>query len=178
MNAPDVGGPGGPHLRATIVTARLRLVPLRADDVDALRAVLDDVALHRFTGGRPLDRQALAERLAYLGAGAPTGSGELWGNWVVRMADTGAVVGTVQVTLRDAEAAVAWVIGTAAQGRGLASEAAAALTGWLSGLGVERIVAFVHPDHHASAAVARRAGLRPTGRLKDGEVVWEWRPAD
>jgi hypothetical protein len=30
-----------------------------------------------------------------------------------------------------------------------------------------------HPAHHASAAVAARAGLTPTGTYHDGEQLWQ-----
>ena len=67
---------------------------------------------------------------------------------------------------------VAWVIGTAWQGRGYASEAALALVGWLSGQGVTVITAHIDPRHAASARVAERAGLVPTAYEIDGERVW------
>ncbi len=35
------------------------------------------------------------------------------------------------------------------------------------------IVAHIHPDHQASAAVARAVGLAPTSTLEDGELRWE-----
>jgi RimJ/RimL family protein N-acetyltransferase len=36
------------------------------------------------------------------------------------------------------------------------------------------VSAHIHPNHVASAAVARSAGLVPTGRADDdGELVWE-----
>jgi RimJ/RimL family protein N-acetyltransferase len=71
-------------------------------------------------------------------------------------------------------AEVAWVVGTAWQGRGYASEAAAALAGWLRARGVARIEAHIHPDHHASMTVAGRIGLSPTDHIEDGERLWAW----
>ncbi|MDX2290691.1 MULTISPECIES: GNAT family N-acetyltransferase, partial [Streptomyces] len=65
--------------------------------------------------------------------------------------------------------------GTAWQGRGYASEAARALVGWLRPR-VRTVVAHVHPDHAASAAVARAAGLVPTDEVQDGEVRWATPP--
>ncbi|RSS52333.1 GNAT family N-acetyltransferase, partial [Streptomyces sp. WAC07061] len=47
------------------------------------------------------------------------------------------------------------------------------LVGWLGAQGVGTVVAHVHPDHAASAAVAAAAGLAPTGRWQDGEARWE-----
>ena len=72
----------------------------------------------------------------------------------------------------DSTASVAWTIGVPWQGHGYAGEAAAALVQWLVGLGIEVVEANVHPDHHASGAVAARAGLTPTSEVSDGEVIW------
>jgi RimJ/RimL family protein N-acetyltransferase len=53
-------------------------------------------------------------------------------------------------------------------------EAARALVGRLGEEPrVRTVVAHVHPDHRASAAVAAAAGLTPTGTFHDGEVRWE-----
>jgi RimJ/RimL family protein N-acetyltransferase len=70
-------------------------------------------------------------------------------------------------------AEVAWVVGPAWQGQGLATEAARALIGWLGRQGAGTIVAHIHPDHHASAAVAAAAGLSPSGDWHDGERRWQ-----
>lgn len=59
------------------------------------------------------------------------------------------------------------------QGHGFASEAARAVAAWLAPLPVGLLVAHIHPEHAASAAVAAGCGLRPTGRRRDGEVRWE-----
>ncbi len=64
------------------------------------------------------------------------------------------------------------MVGAAWQGRGYASESAQALVGWLREHGVVTFTATIHPDHAASAAVARRAGLAPTAERADGETVW------
>jgi RimJ/RimL family protein N-acetyltransferase len=80
----------------------------------------------------------------------------------------------VQATITAAgrAAEVAWVIAMAWQGQGLAAEAAEGLVAWLKAGGVQTITAHVHPDHHASAAVAARAGLAATGEMHDGERIW------
>ena len=43
---------------------------------------------------------------------------------------------------------------------------------WLRDQGVTRFVAHVHPDHGASAAVARHLGLAATDARRQGEVRW------
>ena len=58
------------------------------------------------------------------------------------------------------------------QGRGIATEAARGMVGWLGRRGVRTLVAQVHPDHRASAAAATACGLAPTDVWQDGEVRW------
>ncbi|MFF1960235.1 GNAT family N-acetyltransferase [Streptomyces sp. NPDC058220] len=72
----------------------------------------------------------------------------------------------------DLVAEIAWVVGTPWQGRGIATEAARALVRWLDEQGVRTLIAHVHPDHGASAAVAAAVGLTPTDVWHDGEVRW------
>ena len=70
------------------------------------------------------------------------------------------------------DADIAWLIGVAWQRCGFAVEAARALIAWLERNDVVTVTAHIHPDHAASAAVARRSGLRPTDVVEDGEQVW------
>lgn len=100
-----------------------------------------------------------------------------WFNWVLRRRDDGRATGYVQASVSsDDDAApvaeLAWVVGTAHQGQGLAREGGRAMADWLTAQGVRRLVAHVHPDHVASAAVARSLGLAATDELVDGEVRW------
>ncbi|MEU7554183.1 GNAT family N-acetyltransferase [Streptomyces sp. NPDC044571] len=157
-----------------MATARLDLLPLRTDHADELAVALADPALHAFTGGAPLPPEVLRARCARLAAGSPDPS-VVWGNWVLRLREDGRLVGTVQATVTPARdtAEVAWVVGTPWQGRGLAVEAARALTGWLSGLPVGRLIAHIHPEHHASAAVAAACGFVPTPERENGEIRWQ-----
>ena len=67
---------------------------------------------------------------------------------------------------------LAWVLGVGYQGMGYAREAGGALVAWLALQGVQRLVAYIHPEHTASMAVARTLGLEPTDDRVDGEVVW------
>jgi RimJ/RimL family protein N-acetyltransferase len=159
----------------TIITERLSLVPLQVEDAEAMDGVLADQRLHEFIGGEPDTITGLRERYARLVAGSPDPD-VVWLNWVVRRRSDAQPMGTVQATIttRDGKstASVAWVIGVDWQNQGFASEAARALVGWLRQRGAENVVAHIHPDHQASAAVAMRAGLRPTDEQADGERVW------
>ncbi|MFJ3768336.1 GNAT family N-acetyltransferase [Streptomyces sp. NPDC090082] len=160
----------------TVRTERLDLVPLAVEHAGEMAGVLDDPALHTFIGGAPLTGPELRARYERLVAGSPDPA-TVWCNWVVRVRATGRLAGTVQATVtgggRTAE--VAWVTGTPWQGRGIAREAAGALVALLTERGVRTVVAHVHPDHGASAAVAHAAGLTPTEEQQDGETRWELR---
>jgi len=139
-----------------------------------MASVLADPTLYAFTGGEPPNLATLRERFARLVIGHSDDGTQVWHNWIVRVGADGAAVGTVQATLSPGEttADIAWVIGVPWQGLGYATEAAQALVAWLVDLGVTTITAHIHPEHHASTAVASRAGLMPTDEIEDGECVW------
>jgi len=135
--------------------------------------VLDDPGLHTFTGGAPETETELQRRYARQAAGQSPDGRAGWLNWVLRDRATGVPVGTVQATIgAEGTAALAWVVGTEHQGQGLATEAAKAVMAWLRAQGIATFVAHIHPDHAASAAVARHLGLKPGSARADGEVRW------
>ncbi|MGW2212313.1 GNAT family N-acetyltransferase [Streptomyces sp. NPDC001781] len=161
--------PSGTEIR----TPRLDLLPLRVGHATEMAGVLADPALHRFIGGTPYPPDALTTRYRRLVAGSPDPE-ITWLNWVILLREDSRLTGTVQATLSTARrtAEIAWVVGTPWQGRGIAKEAAVALVAWLTACPVRSITAHIHPDHHASAAVARAAGLAPTPERQDGEIRW------
>jgi RimJ/RimL family protein N-acetyltransferase len=152
-------------------TDRLAMLPLRVEYSDAMAKVLADPELYAFTGGEPPTAEALSERYRRQVAG-PGRPGESWLNWVISVTQYDTLVGYVQATVLGDEAEIAWVLGTAWQGNGYAKEAAVGLVGWLEAHGASRIIAHVHPDHVASAAVAAAAELNRTDQLDDGEYLW------
>jgi RimJ/RimL family protein N-acetyltransferase len=157
-------------------TERLDLEPLAVAHAAELAPLLDDTALHEFTGGAPLSAAALATRYARLAARRSPGGDQMWGNWVVRVRATRTVAGTVQVTLpaggpAAGPAEVAWVVVRPAQGRGYATEAACSLVAMLQAAGWI-VIAHIHPGHLASQRVARATGLSPTADVRDGEIRW------
>jgi RimJ/RimL family protein N-acetyltransferase len=162
-------------------TERLDLEPLVVAHAAEMAPLLDDTRLHEFIGGAPLSAADLAARYARLAVRRSPDGDELWGNWVMRLRTTGAAVGTVQAALPAAgpaagPAEVAWVVVSASQGRGYATEAARSLVGRLREAGWT-VVAHIHPGHLASQRVARAAGLAPTGEIRDdGEMRWAMRP--
>src|SRR3954447_673710 len=160
---------------AVITTERLVLVPLQEEDAEELAEILFDGRLHDFIGSPPGSQIDVRDRFVLLAAGSPR-PGEHWLNWVVRRRHDSVAVGTVQATVREVDgllsARLGWMIGIAWQNRGFASEAATALVRWMRWQRVDEIAANIHPEHDADAAVARRAGLRQTEEVHDGERVW------
>jgi RimJ/RimL family protein N-acetyltransferase len=162
-------------------TARLTVEPLTPAHAEEMHSVLADPALHTFIGGAPRSTAELEARYARLVAGRSADGDELWGNWVVRVTATGAAAAELQATIPAAgpssgPALVAWVVGTAFQGQGYASEAASSLVSRLRAAGWS-VAADIHPDHLASQRVARTAGLERTDQIVDGEQRWLVEPA-
>lgn len=157
---------------AAISTERLELEPLAVEHAEEMAVVLGDPALHTFIGGAPSTVDDLRARYRRMLEGSPE-SDVSWLNWVIRLRDEDCLTGTVQATVTGAEAEIAWVVGTPWQGRGIAREAARGLVAWLERQPVRTVIAHVHPDHHASAAVAAAAGLAATDQVQDGELRWQ-----
>ncbi|MEU9300887.1 GNAT family N-acetyltransferase [Streptomyces sp. NPDC048269] len=157
-----------------LTSHRLDLLPLQPAHADEMALVLADPALHSFIGGVPLSPDELRVRYERLAAGSPDPA-VVWVNWVLRLREQRRLVGAVQATIMPerGRAELAWTVGIPWQGRGLATEAARALAAWLTQLPVGLLVAHVHPDHAASAAVAAACGLRATAHRQDGEIRWE-----
>lgn len=161
-----------------LTTPRLRLEPLRVDHAPEAARLLDDVRLHRWTGGSPRTPEELEAVYRRQSAGRSPDGSQGWLNWMLRCTADSRLVGTVQATLHRRgeapgfEADLAWVVGTAHQGNGYAREAAHTMAAWLRTHGATRLTAHVHPDHQASAAVARSLGMTPTDDTHDGELRW------
>ena len=106
---------------------------------------------------------------------------QVWHNWVLRVVATDEAAGFVQATVGSGDVELAWVVGTAYQGRGYATEAATAVRdAFLAGrLGISTNVVMAHiaPGNRASEAVAQHLGLEPTGEVVDGETRWVLRVA-
>jgi RimJ/RimL family protein N-acetyltransferase len=161
----------------SLTSSRLDLEPLRVEHAGEMVTVLEDPELYEFTGGRPPSESELVERYTRQMVGASPDGRQGWLNWILRLRDSGTAVGTVQATLRDGDlddrrAELAWVVSSGFQGAGYATEGATAVVEWLRGKGVESVEAFIHPAHGASAAVAHRLGLRPSGHTRGGETRW------
>lgn len=161
----------------TVPSRRLLLDPLTVGATEEMVSVLGDPGLYEYTGGQPPTLALLREQYATQVAGQTADGGQWWLNWVVRWRHSGEPAGYVQATVEDHDgtriAEIAWVVSVANQRQGVATEASAAMNEWLGSRGVFRVVAHIHPNHEASAVVARRLGLQRTDAWEDGEIRWE-----
>ncbi len=159
---------------AVIVTTRLELRPLRAEDADAMFDMYADPRMYTFTGDPTPTLEDLRARYRRLAVGGSDDGRQDWRNWIVRRRDDGVPVGVLQATIDDdgRHALIAWDIGVAWQGHGYATEAGRGVMEWLGDRGVITVEACVHPAHDASARVAAKVGLIGTDEVVDGERVW------
>ncbi|MBT9500925.1 MAG: GNAT family N-acetyltransferase [Burkholderiaceae bacterium] len=110
-----------------VAAARLALEPQRAEHAQAMFEVLGDPALYEYENTPPVSLDALRERYGQLESRVSPNGAELWLNWVLRLTD-GPLIGYVQATLRpQGRAAIAYELGSAWWGRGLATEAVQAM---------------------------------------------------
>ncbi|WP_129841944.1 GNAT family N-acetyltransferase [Streptomyces sp. RFCAC02] len=148
-----------------LVTPRLILRGWRDDDLDALAAIDGDPAVMRLIGdGTVRTRDETVATLARLRAAwAEQG----YGLFAAEERATGALAGwtglAVPRFLPEILPAVeiGWRFGTAFWGRGLATEAAREAARFaFREAGLERLVSVCHVDHHASARVMAKLGMR------------------
>ncbi len=152
---------------------RLTLDPLGVVHSQEMAPILADPSIYDFIDGPPLTPAQVRSRYERLEAGSPDPSVK-WLNWVIRCQAQRALVGSLQATVwpDQGQAEVAWIVGTAWQGQGIATEAAGTVVRWLQRQGIRAVIAHIHPDHGASQAVARRIGLQPTAKVVEDEIEW------
>ena len=149
-------------MSSTLITPRLTLRPWRADDLDALAAlVADPLVMRHFPA--PLDRDGAAALVARLAA-HDAAHGFAW--WIVDA--PGRPCAGFILLLRVGFAApfapaveIGWRFASDAWGRGWATEAASAvLVHAFTTLGLSEVVAFTVPANERSRALMERLGMQ------------------
>jgi RimJ/RimL family protein N-acetyltransferase len=146
-------------------TARLRLRPFRADDVDAQAAMMGDARVMSPMGGQPLEREEAWRKLC--------GGHAMWsllgyGYWAVERCSDGVMIG--QVGFADFKRGIepgienipemGWLFAADAFGQGYATEAVLAGLAWADeAFGADEIVAIIDAGNTASIRVAEKAGF-------------------
>lgn len=147
-------------------TERLTLSPVTLDDLDDLKRLWADVDFTRHIFPDGLSGEDVWFRLLRdLGHWQAVG----YGNWAVRLRDSGDYVGSVGVLdyRRDLSPPfdapeLGWGVAPRFQGQGMAFEAVSAALAWCDeSLNAPRTVCMISPDNAASLALAGRAGYAP-----------------
>jgi ribosomal-protein-alanine N-acetyltransferase len=152
-----------------LTTERLRLRAPLPRDAAALLGILGDPEVTRYHNMPTLttlaEAQAALERLERRYAARDTI------RWAIEPLEPGEMIGTVGLLRFDFEqrrAEVGYEIARSAWGRGLATEAAAAVVGYgFSVLGLHRIEAGVLPGNAASVRVLEKLGFLEEGTRRD-----------
>lgn len=161
------------------MSERVRLRRFRADDLERFQAYRHDPEVGRYQGWQPTPEAQAREFLAEMAVAPFVRPGE----WLqIAIADAGDdLIGDIGVDLmagaREAEFGI--TLARAAQGRGLAEEAARTLVdGLREHLGVRRLIAITDTRNIASARLLRRLGMTLEAEehaVFRGEPCREWR---
>jgi RimJ/RimL family protein N-acetyltransferase len=150
----------------TLTTARLRLRPFRAADLDDYAAVCADAQVMRHIGaGGPVGRDVAWRQMAMaLGEWALRGRGQ----WAVVLRDDDRLIGRVGFLQPEGWPGVelAWLLASGAWGRGYATEAARAALAWgRDATGLGHCISLIRPDNTRSIALALRLGAVAEGEI-------------
>jgi ribosomal-protein-alanine N-acetyltransferase len=161
-----------PKKQPTFVTARLRLRPFRASDVDAMHPLYGDADNLRYWSV-PASRNAASSRrmLRWHLPYRPRN----YVMWAVALKRSDKVIGMINYherLVRVRRVNVGWLLLPGVQGKGYMSEAGRALLRHLfDDLDIHKVEALIRPDNKPSAALAERLGFR----LEGGPIRDRWR---
>ena len=153
----------------TLTTQRLTLRGLSPADWEAYATMWEDPRVTAFIGGQPRPRD-----VAWPKFGQAAGMWALvgYGNWAVIARADATFLGVVG--LSDFKRGIAelegypeagWAFAAASWGRGIASEAIAAVTGWADAAGIAETRCMIDHGNIASKKVAARCGYLPFAEL-------------
>jgi ribosomal-protein-alanine N-acetyltransferase len=143
-------------------TPRLALRRLETSDLEALYALYRDPEVRRYFPDGTLTREETKEELEWFLQGHPQHP-EL-GLWATVDRKSGAFLGRCGLLPWEiegrSEVEIAFLIDKAQWGRGLATEAAAAIKGYAQrSLGLRRLICLPNPGNSASVRVAEKVGM-------------------
>jgi RimJ/RimL family protein N-acetyltransferase len=153
-------GPKPDRMSPPPPTARLAFREMGENDLDVMAELLSDPEVMTYYD-YPKDR---TEALAWIRWNQRLYQERGFGLWLIELRETGAFVGDCGLTPQDVEGTteieVGYHVRRSLQGRGYATEAAAASRDYGSDvLGLDRLIAIIHPDNVASQRVAEKIGL-------------------
>lgn len=156
-----------------VLTGRLRLRPLRMDDLDLLVPLQQDPVVMRFIlGGARTPQQTRAELQEYV----ESWQNERYGMWAVFDRSDETFLGIVGLVWRDDIGAVTLriALGKESQGRGLGGEAIQAAIDWsFTTLGLKHLIGIVQSANDACRKMVHRLGMTLEKSWKRGEALVE-----
>jgi RimJ/RimL family protein N-acetyltransferase len=156
-----------------ILTARLRMRPLREEDLQRLIPLQHDPVVMRFIlGGARSEEQTRAELQEYLASWRD----ERYGMWAVFDRSDDTFLGIVGLVWRDDIGAVTLriALGSASQGRGMGGEAIQAAIDWsFTVLGLPHLIGIVQSANEACRKMVNRLGMTLEKSWMRGEAVVE-----
>ncbi len=162
---------------AMLETARLRLSPMAAEDVEALLPIFTDPQVMASFGGALFDR---AQMERWVQRNLAHQAQYDYGLFVVRLKTNGLVIGDCGLEQMEVAGATVAELGYDFRSdhwnRGFATEAASAVRDYALGvLGLPRLVSLIRVGNQASARVAEKVGLRRLATLtRYGIEYWEY----
>lgn len=153
------------EVSGALTTERVVIQPWRVDEADRFYDMHRRVEVARWIGGRPMHARTeaveLIERNLTQLAATPS-----FGCWAVVLRSTGVPAGSVllkPLPNGDGEIEIGWHLHPDSWGRGLATEAAAAVLQRGLAEGLPEVWAVTHLDKDRSARVCRKLGMRLLG---------------
>ncbi|MDE2444609.1 MAG: GNAT family N-acetyltransferase [Alphaproteobacteria bacterium] len=154
-----------PAAAPVIETQRLRLRGHHLNDFEQLHANWSDPMVYKFTSGRASTREESWNRLMrYFGYWPALG----FGFWVLEEKHSGKMLGEIGMAefhrdiaeVPDGFPEFGWVLGTAAHGKGYASEALTAIMAWADAtLKAPSTFCIIDPKNIASQKLAQKFGF-------------------
>jgi ribosomal-protein-alanine N-acetyltransferase len=154
-------------------TDRLRLRPLRREDVEGLLVILGDPETMRFYPA-PYTRELVEE---WIEDSINRYRSDGFGLWAVELKATGELVGDCGPAVREVlgvrEIELGWHVNRALWGQGLATEAAAGCRDWVfCNIPTSQLIALVRPENARSRRVAEKIGMTVKGEVAYGSMGW------
>ena len=153
-----------------LTTTRLTLRQLRYSDADAMLTVRGDAHAMRLMGRDTLQNleeanQQIAHFLAETKGPIPAY------RWALERNEDNAFLGTCGIfgwVKQWRKATIGYELGRFAWGNGYMHEATSSILTWaFEAMALHRMDALIHPDNHASLALAKRLGFKLEGRLRE-----------
>ena len=159
------------------LTARLRIGPLVAGDVEVFQAYRAAPEIRRYQGWYP-ETMAAADQFIAAQAGRD-GSEAGWTQWAIRLRDDGRLVGDLGICLPEDmldHAEIGITMAPEHQGHGYAREALHALLDWaFVTRGVRRVIGSVDPRNDGSLRLLAALGMRREAHHREAFLLrGEW----